>query len=198
MRSLKEYIFEEFGNMDDEVVAHYTWLFEQPNINALLRDDKEEEDYARIDMWNSISEKEKKHVLKYSKFSGIIDDSDEDRLKVYPIVSNKELFRAIDGFLVDLIANDGDVNYDGYDMIYIKYKDSDKIIYIPDVVENYDFSDPHLHKKKKAYSHLISRINVEWILDESEERCFVNNLESLKKLQKEFDNFKIYWNGTER
>mgnify|MGYP006991683612 CR=1 FL=1 len=65
-------------------------------------------------------------------------------------------------------------------MIYIKYKDSDKIIYIPDVVENYDFSDPHLHKKKKAYSHLISRINVEWILDESEERCFVNNLENLK------------------
>ena len=78
------------------------------------------------------------------------------------------------------------------------YKDSDKIIYIPDVVENYDFSDPHLHKKKKAYSHLISRINVEWILDESEERCFVNNLENLKKIQKEFDNFKIYWNGIER
>lgn len=67
--------------VDDEIIAHYTWLLSQANPQAILQEDVEEE-YRDVAMWDSIGTDGKIDAIRVSKFTGFIETTD-DTLYIY-------------------------------------------------------------------------------------------------------------------
>lgn len=194
LKSYQEYINEGF-TMDDEMIAHYLWLFKQPNANKIISEDNEEEMYRDIDMWYSLSENDRKYILLNSKFTGFIKDDRDltDYLEIYKSANSKDLFYDIDGHLMNYCSNNGNYDADGWDQYYIKYKGEKNYISL----REYDFENcEHLHYHQRGYKNFIDKINVDWIFDDSNYRYYIHTKTAISEILSEMDSgLKYYYNG---
>lgn len=181
--------------MDDEVYAHYCWLFKQPNANNILSEDKEEEMYRDIEMWLSLSSEERDRLIFNTKFTGFLKDDRDltDDLIIYKGYNAKTLLDDIESHLIDYCANNGDYDAFGYDMYYVKYSGEKDIVYLND----YDFDNcEHLHYHTKGFKGFIDRQHISWIFDDSNYRYYISNKSAISEILSEMDRgLKYYYNG---
>lgn len=189
------YIGEGF-TVDDEIVAIYVRIFKEGGFNLKPQDNDEE--FRDIDMWNSLSEREKEFVFESSKFTGFLNTTG-DTLEIYRIVNFDfligEICDCIDNRIYRGGAEDSDTHITIHYSKLLPGKDGEEYLTF-DVGETDLENNPAIRSGKNVkWKNRIVTQNIEWIIEDIwDNAVYLKNKQAVNSLVK-YTGWEYYENG---